>query len=77
LKEVPCIIADDLTDKQIKAYRLADNKVAEMSEWDFDLLNEELDCLFDFDMTAFGFDDEEKNEPVEVREDDFDGSLPR
>lgn len=77
LKEVPCIIADDLTDKQIKAYRLADNKVAEMSEWDFDLLNEELDSLFDFDMTAFGFDDEEKNEPVEVREDDFDGSLPR
>lgn len=77
LNEVPCIVADDLTDKQIKAYRLADNKVAEMSEWDFDLLNEELDDLFNFDMTAFGFNDEEKNESVEVREDDFDGSLPR
>lgn len=76
LKEVPCIIADDLTDKQIKAYRLADNKVAEMSEWDFDLLNEELDGLFNFDMTAFGFDNE-KEEPVEVSEDNFDGSLPR
>lgn len=76
LKEVPCIVADDLTDKQIKAYRLADNKVAEMSEWDFDLLNEELDDLFNFDMAAFGFDDEPE-EPVEVREDNFDGSLPR
>ena len=76
LKEVPCIIADDLTDKQIKAYRLADNKVAEMSEWDFDLLNEELDSLFNFDMTVFGFEDEPE-EPVEVTEDNFDGSLPR
>ena len=76
IKEVPCIVADDLTDEQIKAYRLADNKVAEMSEWDFDLLNEELDDLFDFDMTAFGFDDEPE-ESVEVREDNFDGSLPR
>jgi len=77
LKEVPCIIADDLTDEQIKAYRLADNKVAEMSEWDFELLNEELDCLFNFDMTAFGFEENEEDGPVEVREDDFDGPLPR
>jgi site-specific DNA-methyltransferase (adenine-specific) len=77
LKEVPCIVADDLTDKQIKAYRLADNKVAEMSEWDFDLLNEELDSLFDFDMNAFGFEDAFEDEPAEVREDNFDGSLPR
>ena len=40
LEKVPCIIADDLTDEQIKAYRLADNKVSEKSEWDFDLLGE-------------------------------------
>lgn len=33
LKEVPCIIADDLNDEQIKAFRLADNKVSEMAEW--------------------------------------------
>lgn len=76
LKEVPCIIADDLTDKQIKAYRLADNKVAEMSEWDVDLLSVELDGLFDFDMTAFGFDTL-SDESTEVREDNFDCSLPR
>lgn len=56
LKTVPCIIADDLTDEQIKAFRLADNKVAEKAEWDFDLLADELDELFDFDMSAYGFD---------------------
>ena len=77
LTEVPCIIADDLTEDQIKAFRLADNKVAEKAEWDFDLLNEELDDLFDFDMTAFGFDDVlEDEEPIEVEEDEFEAELP-
>lgn len=77
LKEVPCIMADDLTDEQIKAYRLADNKVGEFSEWDFGLLEEELDEIFDIDMSDFGFADVmEDEEPVEVQEDDFDGELP-
>lgn len=58
MDSVPCIVADDLTEEQIKAFRLADNKVAEKAEWDFDLLSEELDDLFDFDMSAFGFDDD-------------------
>ena len=56
LKEVPCIIADDLTDEQVKAFRLADNKVSEIAEWDFDLLAEELKNINDLDMTDFGFD---------------------
>ena len=68
LKEVPCIIADDLTDEQIKAFRLADNKVSEKAEWDFELLDKELDDI-DIDMTEFGFDldldDEEEQEIVE------------
>ena len=55
MQEVPCIVADDLTDEQIKAFRLADNKVAEKAEWDFDLLNSELEELFNFDMEALGF----------------------
>lgn len=42
LETVPCIVADDLTPEQIKAFRLADNKVAEFAEWDFDVLSEEL-----------------------------------
>ena len=62
LTEVPCIVADDLTDEQIKAYRLADNKVAEKADWDFELLDSELDELFDFDMTLFGFEDDTKED---------------
>lgn len=54
LTEVPCIVADDLTDEQIRAFRLADNKVSEKATWDIGLLSAELEAL-DFDMTAFGF----------------------
>lgn len=58
LKEVPCIIADDLTDKQIQAFRIADNKTNDMAEWNDDLLAIELkDVLADIDMTDFGFGD--------------------
>lgn len=77
--EVPCIIADDLSDEQIKAFRLADNKVSEKAEWDFDLLNSELDELFDFDMTEFGFEEPEEIEEFDdsdlEREDEKDGSV--
>lgn len=80
MKEVPVVVADDLTEEQVKAYRLADNKVAEKSEWDFDLLKEELEALFDFDMTAFGFDDVEEMqddaEQLQTVEDDFDAEPP-
>lgn len=61
LQTVPCIVADDLTPEQIKAFRLADNKVSEFSEWDEDLLNDELDDICNIDMTIFGFDDLETN----------------
>lgn len=59
MKEVPCIVADDLTPEQIQAFRLADNKTAELAEWDFALLEKELEELtaFDIDMTQFGFDE--------------------
>ena len=56
IEEVPCIVADDLTDEQIKAFRLADNKVSEQSEWDLNLLNDELDDILNIDMSDFGFD---------------------
>lgn len=54
LKEVPCIIADDLSDKQIKAFRLADNKVADYSYFDNTKLLEELEDLDDI-FTGFDF----------------------
>lgn len=57
LDEVPCVMADDLTPEQVKAYRLADNKVGEASQWDFDLLDIELDKITDIDMSDFGFTD--------------------
>ena len=53
LQTVPCIVADDLTPEQIKAFRLADNKVSELSDWDEDLLNDELDDICNIDMTVF------------------------
>ena len=71
IKEVPCVIADDLTDEQIKAFRLADNKVAEIATWDLDLLDEELNDLFNFDMSDFGFD-VGLEELEEAQEDEFD-----
>lgn len=57
LEVVPCVVADDLTEEQIKAYRLADNKVSELAEWDFNILGDELESIFDIDMTDFGFDE--------------------
>ena len=61
METVPCIVADDLTEEQVKAFRLADNKVSEKATWDWDMLGEELDELFDFDMTGFGFDPDSLN----------------
>lgn len=57
LKEVPCIIADDLTDDQIKAFRLADNKVSDASIWDNKKLLEELEGISDGLFTGFEFGD--------------------
>lgn len=52
-KKVPVIYADDLTDEQIKAFRLADNKTAEQSLWDLEKLDEELSRIAGIDMTQF------------------------
>lgn len=55
LEYVPVARADDLTEEQIRAYRLVDNKTNE-SDWDFDFLDEEINDIFDLDMADFGFD---------------------
>lgn len=74
IDNVPVIHLDHLTDEQRRAYALAHNKTAEMSEWDIDLLGEELDGIFDIDMSDFGFLDEELEEITEkeVEEDDYE-----
>lgn len=56
LDKVPCIVADDLDENQIKAFRLVDNKVSEFSKWDFSKLEEEL-AQIDFDSYDFGFEE--------------------
>lgn len=76
IKEVPVIIASDLTPEQANAFRLADNKVAEFSQWDEDLLMSELNLLEDMDMSDFGFDLDDSIEDVEVEEDDFEEEPP-
>lgn len=56
IEDIPCIIADDLTEKQINAFRLIDNKTQELSSWDYGKLIEELkDLVDDIDMTQFAF----------------------
>ena len=73
LDEVPCIVADDLSEEQIKAYRLADNKTAELASWDFTRLESELASI-EMDMSLFGFDDLESKVPDNATDDDFDPS---
>lgn len=64
LKTVPCVVADELTPEQIKAFRLADNKVSEIAEWDMDLLSSELADIA-VDMSVFGFELPESDEEEE------------
>lgn len=68
LKEIPVIYADDLTEEQIKAFRIADNKVSEFADWDIELLDEELENI-DIDMTEFGVEDVDIEEPIIERKD--------
>ena len=78
LEEVPVIVADDLSDAQIKAFRIADNKVSEYASWDEELLKLELEQLEDMNFSMSEFDlnleydifneeiDDKKDEEVEI-----------
>ena len=57
LKEIPCIVADDLNEEQIKAYRIADNRSSDFAEWDFELLEQELKQFEKFNPSDVGFDE--------------------
>ena len=70
LETVPCIMADDLTEQQIKAFRLADNRVGELATWDFEKLDIELEALQDIDMVSLGF--VETGEPEESEEEELE-----
>lgn len=80
LKTVPVVVASKLTPEQVKAYRLADNKVGELADWDMEKLSIELDGIEDIDMSEFGFeglDNLEKLDDLEdAKDDDFDEEPP-
>ena len=59
MEYVPCILADDLSDEQVRAFRLADNKVGELAGWDFTKRDEELAKILDIDMSMFSFKEDE------------------
>ena len=77
LKTVPCVVADDLTEEQIRAFRLADNKTAELATWDEEKLLAELEAVKDIDMASFGFEDlEVEMTEYKAEEDNFEPELP-
>lgn len=67
---VPVIIADDLTEEQAKAYRLADNKTGELATWDFEMLDFEMANIEDIDMGLFGFEKEDDFADQDPEEDE-------
>lgn len=77
LKEVPCIIADDLTDEQVKALRLADNKVSEKSMWDYSKLDEELEDILNIDMSKFDFDIDTNDLDLDYENEDAENGVEK
>ena len=71
METIPCIYAEYLTEEQVKAFRLADNKTAEFSQWDIEKLEKELSDIMDIDMESlFHFADFD-TENIDVSDDDF------
>ena len=70
MKTVPVIMADDLTEEQVTAFRLADNKTGELAEWDFSKLEDELAKISEIDMSVFGFELAGEDESFEIEEDE-------
>jgi site-specific DNA-methyltransferase (adenine-specific) len=73
MKELPCIIADDLSKEQVDAFRLVDNKVSEKAEWNYDLLLQELEEITGLNMDMFDF--ELENESVSYIDDLLEDSF--
>ena len=72
IEKVPCVFVEGLTETQRKAYILADNRLGELGEWDFELVNIELEALeiegFDVSLTGFNWDEAAH---IEAIEDDY------
>lgn len=68
---MPCVRLDHLTDEERKAYTLAHNKLTMNTDFDFDLLEDALDDIFDIDMNLYGFDIDTDEEETEIIEDEL------
>ena len=68
LKTVPCVVANDLTEEQIKAFRLVDNKTQELAEWDWNIIFAELDLIEGIDMNKMGFEEFLDDDKGELKE---------
>ena len=68
LKAVPCVVADDLSEEQIKAFRLVDNKTQELAEWDWNIIFAELDLIEGIDMNKMGFEEFLDDDKGELKE---------
>jgi len=74
LKTVPCVFVEGLSEAQRRAYILADNKLTEMGEWDFDMVQIELEELNDmgFNVDLTGFEYEKEIDYENIVEDDYE-----
>lgn len=70
IEAVPCVMADDLTPEQARAFRLVDNKTAEFAEWDFTRLQEELNAI-DIELSAFDFYKIDELNELDIADEEF------
>lgn len=68
LEKVPCYIAEDLTEEQVRAFRLADNRVASFAVWDEDKLKNEIAEIFELDLSDFGFKQDKIEDVIREKE---------
>ena len=78
MQTAPVVVAENLTEEQVRAYRLADNKTNEFASWDIDMLDSELLSIDDIDMELFGFDmTAVADRAAEVQEDNYEVQVPK
>ena len=75
MESVPCVVADDLSKEQIKAFRLADNKVGELADCNEEALAKELEGILEIDMTLFGFGEEESDLGNELEDNTYTAAV--
>lgn len=68
IEKVPCYVAEDLTEEQVRAFRLADNRVASFAVWDEDKLKDEIAGILEIDLSDFGFKEDKITDVIREKE---------